>query len=237
MSEAAHILVVDDDRRLRDLLKRYLSQQEFRVSIAEDVAEARAMLSSMDFDLLVLDIMMPGESGLELAQSLRKTSDVPILLLTAKGEVGDRIEGLETGADDYLVKPFEPKELTLRIRAILKRRPALAPATPPTQVHFGSFHFDLSKGVLRQDAIPLPLTSAESALLAALAETPGQAWRREDLVRRLGGDNSERSIDVQVTRLRRKIEQDPSCPIFLQTVRGKGYVLFVDEITSDKGAA
>ncbi len=225
--ESAHILVVDDDRRLRDLLQRYLVDQGFRVTTGEDAADARAKLASFSFDLLVLDIMMPGESGLELTRSLRAVSKVPILLLTAMGDPSDRIQGLEYGADDYLSKPFEPRELVLRINAVL-RRMVTAPPPVSEKLHFGDFCFDLAREELLRDEEPIRLTAAETSLLKALARQPGVPISRDTLTSdgQLSGNN--RTIDVQVTRLRRKIEQDPKFPRYLQTVRGTGYVLMPD---------
>lgn len=224
--EAAHILVVDDDTRLRALLQRYLAEQGFRVTIAGNAAEARTKLRALTFDLLVLDIMMPGESGLDLTQALRAESRVPILLLTAMTEAEDRIEGLSRGADDYLAKPFEPRELVLRINAILRRVPRRE-ATPAV-VAFGGYQFDLTRGELRTGGRPVRLTEAEVALLTALAQQPGVAMTREDLCGESGIEGGRRTIDVQMTRLRRKIEDDPKYPRYLRTVRGTGYVLMAD---------
>ena len=227
----AHILVVDDDKRLRELLRRYLSDNGFRVTMAADAAEARARLASLAFDLLVLDVMMPGESGLELTQWLRSDGRMPILLLTALGEADDRIAGFERGADDYLAKPFEPRELVLRINAIL-RRAALETEVPPppAAVHFGAFRFDLERLELSGDAAPVRLTSAEAQLLRALAVNPGVVKSREELAARCSVAGGARTIDVQVMRLRRKIEPDPKYPRYLQTVRGRGYVLHPDPL-------
>ncbi len=225
-SDRPHILVVDDDDRLRELLRKYLSENGFMVAAARDAAEARAKLASITFDLLVLDIMMPGESGLDLAIGLRADLPVPILMLTAMGDIEDRIRGLETGADDYLAKPFEPRELVLRINSILRRvsRPTEAPAA----VSLGEVRFDLERQELSRDGTPVRLTSLEAALLKALAERPGAILSREQLIERTGTDAAGRAVDVQVTRLRRKIEPDPKLPRYLQTVRGKGYVLRPD---------
>jgi len=224
--DAPHILVVDDDQRLRDLLRRYLSENGFRVTAAGDAAEARARLAAIDFDLLVLDVMMPGENGLDLTRSLRTTDDVPILLLTAMGEAANRIAGLESGADDYLAKPFEPRELLLRMQTILRRRSATA--GPGVMVQFGPFRFEPRRGELRRGAVAIRLTQAETGLLRALAETPGAAVSREDLAEAIGIQGSVRTVDVQMTRLRRKVEADPRYPLYLQTVRGTGYVLIPD---------
>ncbi len=226
MSEAQpHILVIDDDKRLRDLLARYLTEQGYRVTTAVHAADARAKLAGITFDLLVVDIMMPGENGLELTQSLRENSLVPILLLTAMGESGDRIAGLETGADDYLVKPFEPRELVLRISAILKRAQARSDRqTTVGAVKFGAFVFEIERRRLFKAGEPVHLTEAESELLFQLARRAGEAVSREALAPQ-SEDGESRLIDVQMTRLRRKIEPDPRYPRYLQTVRGTGYAL------------
>ena len=225
--EADHILVVDDDNRLRSLLQRYLSEQGFRVTTAGNAKEARSKLRSLAFDLLVLDIMMPGETGLDLTRSLRDESAVPILLLTAMGESGDRINGLESGADDYLSKPFEPRELVLRIKSILRRLPR-QDEQPQTEVRFGDFRFDLEREELRQGESFIRLTTAEAGLLKTLARRPGVPVSREDLAGGEKGTANTRAVDVQVTRLRRKIEINPRFPRYLQTVRGTGYVLVPD---------
>lgn len=227
-ADKPHILVVDDDTRLRELLKSFLSRNGFRVSTAASAAEARQRLGSLDFDLIVLDVMMPGETGLVFAAELRRTDDVPILMLTAMVDTKDRIAGLETGVDDYLGKPFEPRELLLRIQSVLRRgRPTAAPA--PTgeqrQVTFGPFEFDLELGELAQKGKRLPLTDAEIALMRAFSAHIGEVLSRETLCKIVGSDINERAIDVQVTRLRRKIEPDPSFPRYLRTVRGQGYRL------------
>ena len=226
-AELPHILVVDDDRRLRELLRKYLSANGFMVTTASDAADARARLVSLTFDLLVLDLMMPGESGLDFAADLRRRSAVPILMLTAMGEPGDRIAGLEKGADDYMPKPFEPRELLLRIHSILRRVPQdLGEA--PVAVDLGGVTFDLSRDELNRDGEPIKLTEVEAALLKALAERPGAVLSREELTLRTGASGGGRAVDVQGTRLRRKIEQDPKAPRYLQTVRGKGYMLRPD---------
>ncbi|BBK33596.1 two-component system phosphate regulon response regulator OmpR [Stella humosa] len=222
-----HVLVVDDDQRLRDLLRRYLAENGFRVTVAGDAAEARARLAAMHFDLLVLDVMMPGENGLELTRSLRSGSEMPILLLTAMGEAANRIAGLESGADDYLAKPFEPRELLLRMRTIL-RRGATAPTAAVALIQFGPFRFEPRRGELRRGATAVRLTQAETGLLRALAENPGTAVSREELADAIGIQGSVRTVDVQMTRLRRKVEADPRYPRYLQTVRGTGYVLIPD---------
>lgn len=227
MEDAAHILVVDDDTRLRELLQRYLSEQGFRVTTGQDAADARAKMQSIEFDLLVVDIMMPGEDGLALTKSLRETNGVPILLLTAMAETADRIRGLEFGADDYLSKPFEPRELVLRINAILRRAPQEVRPSEG-EIQFGGFTFDLTREELQHNGGFIRLTTAEAALLKALARRAGTAISRQELSLNSGISDNMRSIDVQVARLRRKIEVDPRYPRHLQTVRGTGYVLMTD---------
>lgn len=232
MSESEpHLLVVDDDARLRDLLRRYLTDNGFRVTGAADAEQARAQLASFDFDLIVLDVMMPGESGLDLTRALRGerlvAGPVPVLLLTAMAEPEDRINGLEQGADDYLAKPFEPRELLLRIRNILQRRPVLADMPPP-DIRFAGYRFDRVRSELFRNDEPVRLTSAETALLASLAERAPQAVSREELSRSTQLSGNVRNVDVQITRLRRKIEPDPRNPRYLQTVRGTGYALRPD---------
>ena len=222
-----HLLVVDDDERLRALLQRYLSTNGYRVSAAAGAAEARELLANMEFDLLVLDVMMPGESGLDFARHLRRSSQVPILMLTARGDPADRIAGLEQGADDYLPKPFEPRELLLRINALLRRVQAPAPAAAAQPLRMGVALFDPEGGRLTKSGKPVKLTGAEQALLQLFAAHAGRPFSRADLCKRLGVA-LERSIDVQVTRLRRKIEDDPKLPLYLQTVRGVGYMLVPD---------
>ena len=219
-----HLLVVDDDMRLRELLRRYLSDSGFRVTGAADAAEARAQLASFAFDLVVLDVMMPGESGIELTRSLRQRAapHVPVLLLTAMGEPEDRVNGLEQGADDYLAKPFEPRELVLRIRNILQRRPEPVDAS---EVRFGIFRFDLARAELFRGGDTVHLTTAETGLLASLAQQAGRPVSREELSQSAAFSGNIRNVDVQMTRLRRKIEHDPRYPRYLQTVRGTGYVL------------
>jgi len=228
-AERPHILVVDDDTRLRGLLQRYLSDQGFRVTTAVDAAEARAKLTSFAFDLLVLDIMMPGETGLQLTEILRRDNAVPILLLTAMNETENRIAGFESGADDYLPKPFEPRELVLRINAILRRVPPPPAEAPlPSKVTFGEFCFDLEREELTRAGSFVRLTTAEASLLKALARRAGEPISRDDLGEESMVSGNARTIDVQVTRLRRKIEDDPKFPRYLQTVRGTGYVLMPD---------
>jgi len=226
MDDTAHILVVDDDRRLRDLLQRFLADNGFRVTTASNAAEARDRLTSLRFDLLVLDVMMPGESGLSLTSSLRETSNVPILMLTAMAESDDRINGLECGADDYITKPFEPRELVARIRSILRRVSVAAPAS--AELLFGDLTYDPKRQLFEGPNGATPLTGAEARLLDILARTPGEAVSRDDLQAESRIAGSSRAVDVQVTRLRRKIEPDPRNPRYLQTIRGQGYVLWPD---------
>ena len=227
MTDDSHILVVDDDARLRTLLSRYLAENGFRVSTATHAADARDKLRFLAPDALVLDVMMPGETGLALTTSLRaESAHVPILLLTAQGAPEDRIAGFESGADDYLPKPFEPRELVLRLRAMLRRSAVVAAEAPSGPLRLGRLEFDCARSELSGPEGPMHLTGGESALLAALAARPNEVLTREDIVAALGMDETgERAIDVQVTRLRRKIEADPREPRFLHTVRGRGYVL------------
>ncbi|MEL7429940.1 MAG: response regulator transcription factor [Pseudomonadota bacterium] len=224
--EAPHILVVDDDRRLRELLTRYLTNNSFRVSAAGDAAEARRKLEGLEFDLLVVDVMMPGETGLSFTKSISSQKEVPILLLTALANTENRIEGLEAGADDYLPKPFEPKELLLRINSILKR--TARPEEPAIeQVTFGDFYFSVKRGELTQSGSTVRLTDREREIMTIFASKPGGTIARHQL---LGNESltNERKIDVQINRLRRKIEEDPANPKWLQTVRGIGYRLCVN---------
>jgi two-component system phosphate regulon response regulator OmpR len=228
MNDSAHILVVDDDARLRTLLSRYLADQGFRVTTAENAADARAKLRSVSPDLLVLDIMMAGENGLALTEALRQDHGqaLPVLLLSARGAPEDRIAGFEAGADDYLGKPFEPLELVLRIRAMLRRVAHAQPDTPLGPVQLGVVEFDPERGELRGPEAIIRLTGGEAALLTALARRPNEVLSREEIAAALSMEEAgERAIDVQVTRLRRKIEVDPREPRFLHTVRGRGYVL------------
>ncbi len=227
MAPEQHLLVVDDDSRLRELLRRFLTGEGFRVTTAVDAAEARLKLESFDFDLLVVDVMMPGENGFDFTKSLRQSSRIPILMLTAMAEPKNRIAGLERGADDYVLKPFEPRELVLRIRNILQRVPRAEEARAP-EVRFGAFVLDLRRRELRKGENPVRLTEAELALLLALARAPGRAVSREDLSLAAELKGTVRRVDVQMTRLRRKIEADPRFPRHLQTVRGTGYVLNPD---------
>jgi len=224
--DAPHLLVVDDDRRIRDLLSRFLTSEGYRVTTADTAMDARGKLKSLSFDLLVLDVMMPGENGFDFAKSLRGTSDVPILMLTARDAAESRIKGLEMGADDYLSKPFEPRELSLRIASILKRTQPTAPPPPAEQVSFGPFIYHLARGELRKGDETIRLTDREREMLRILAATPGETVSRLALAGN-GGTVSERAVDVQVNRLRRKIERNPADPLFVQTVRGIGYRLVI----------
>ncbi|NSX55016.1 response regulator [Parasulfitobacter algicola] len=228
----AHLLIVDDDERIRGLLQKFLMRQDFLVSTARDAAHARRVLSGLEFDLIVMDVMMPGEDGISLTRSLRETVTTPILLLTAKGETEDRIAGLEAGADDYLPKPFEPKELLLRINAILRRVPASDKADIlPKVLHLGQIRYDIERGELWQGEDLVRLTATEIQLMRIFSACPGEAVSRSKLVEDLGRDKGqaqERAVDVQITRLRRKLEADPKQPRYLQTVRGAGYMLAPD---------
>ncbi len=226
--EQNHILVIDDDTRLRRLLRRYLTENGFLVSEASHPDEARRLMDSFLFDLLVLDVMMPGENGFSFAKSLREKGNmIPILMLTAMGEIQDRIHGLESGVDDYLSKPFDPKELILRINSILRRTFMSAPKEKETTLHFGSTTYHVDRGTLEQDGVFVSLTSVENDLLKKLAAKAGHEVTREELASSMETEN-ERTIDVQINRLRKKIETDSKNPRYLQTVRGKGYLLLPD---------
>jgi two-component system phosphate regulon response regulator OmpR len=228
--EAPHILVIDDDRRLRDLLARFLGDHGYRVTTAANAAEADTRLSTLVFDAMVLDIMMPGENGFDFAKRFRTGSAVPILMLTARADSKDRISGLELGVDDYLAKPFEPRELLLRLGNILKRTVVVDVAqsgTRPDFVRFGPFIYGLSRGELRRGEETIRLTEREREILTALAERAGEVVAREELAAQ-GQAANDRTVDVQMNRLRRKIERDPADPLYLQTVRGVGYRLVTD---------
>ncbi len=229
----AHLLIIDDDERIRGLLQKFLMRNGFLVSAARDAAHADRILTGLDFDMIVLDVMMPGEDGVSYCKRLRaEKGDMPILLLTAKGETQDRIAGLEAGADDYLAKPFEPKELLLRINSILRRVPAQEPADlVPKVLSLGSLRYDVEKGTMWDGEVPVRLTATEAQLMRIFSACPGEALSRAKLVEDLGRDGGqaqERAVDVQITRLRRKIEADPKQPRYLQTVRGAGYMLAPD---------
>jgi two-component system phosphate regulon response regulator OmpR len=226
---APHVLVVDDDRRLRGLLARFLGEHGYRATTAANAAEASAKAESFVFDAIVLDVMMPGENGFDFARRLRATSTVPILMLTARSEPSDRVRGLEIGCDDYLPKPFEPRELILRLGNVLKRTAPItveAPRGDPETVRFGPFTFRLDRGELRRDADIIRISERERELLTVLAQRGGTVPREE--LAGAGGGANERSVDVQITRLRRKIEDDPANPVYLQTARGVGYRLAVE---------
>jgi len=232
----AHLLIVDDDERIRSLLQKFLIRNGFLTSAARDAAHARRLVEGLEFDLIVLDVMMPGEDGISLTRALREEIATPILLLTARGEASDRISGLEAGADDYLPKPFEPKELLLRINAILRRMPtAVEPQGTPKVLHLGAIRYDLDRGEMWHGANPVRLTATEAALMRIFSACPNEPVSRAQLVEDLGRDkgggpaqSQERAVDVQITRLRRKIEADPKQPRYLQTVRGAGYMLAPD---------
>ena len=222
--DTPHILLVDDDERIRELLCRYLRDQDLRITTAKDAQSARKTLEGLHFDLLILDVMMPGESGMDLAKSLKQTVDIPIIMLTARSEPIDRIEGLEIGVDDYVPKPFEPRELVLRIQNILNRR---APEAPVTEIHMGDYTFHIERGELQKDNTTIKLTERERDLMRQFASHAGTPIPRHELASDESNGN-ERAVDVQINRLRRKIETDPANPVYLQTVRGKGYILHTD---------
>ncbi len=221
---AFHLLIVDDDQRLRDLIGRFLQENGFRITRAEHAEAARQAMQGLQFDLIVLDVMMPGQNGFEFAQSVREKSNIPILMLTARDEPDKRIKGLEIGVDDYLAKPFEPRELLLRINNILKRSPDI---TTQSELRMGAYIFYVGRGELKRDDQSIKLTERERDLLRMFAQRPGTPIPRHELA---GGENcgNERAVDVQINRLRQKIEADPSNPVYLQTVRGKGYILHAD---------
>ena len=225
--EAAHVLVVDDDRRIRMLLSTYLRKNGYRVTIAASAQEARAYLDGLTFEIIVLDVMMPGENGFDFAASLRRTSQVPILMLTARSESEDRVRGLEIGVDDYLAKPHEPKELLLRIGSILRRTRPAPPRPGVGVVRFGPFSFSLERGELRANDEVVRLTERERDMLRLLCANSGESVSREALTGS-GAAANERTIDVQINRLRRKIERDPANQLYLQTARGAGYRLIID---------
>ena len=228
----AHLLIVDDDERIRGLLQKFLMRNGFLVSAARDAAHARRILSGLDFDLIVLDVMMPGEDGISLCNHIRQSRSTPVMLLTARSETEDRIKGLEAGADDYLAKPFEPKELLLRINAILRRMPEATQAeAAPKVMTLGPIRYDTERGEMWRGEDLVRLTATESQLMRIFSAQPGEPLSRSKLVEELGrdrGQSQERAVDVQITRLRRKIEDDPKQPRYLQTVRGAGYMLAPD---------
>lgn len=227
--DAPHVLIVDDDYKIRDLLARYLYTQGFRVTTAADAETAQASLRGLDFDIVLLDVMMPGISGLDLAREIKRVRDIPICMLTARAEAEHRIEGLEIGVDDYVPKPFEPRELLLRLRNILKRGQSAQVAAPPQsdEVRMGTLVFHIARGELKRNSETVKLTERERDLLRQFAQKPGTPIQRHELATDETTGN-DRAIDVQINRLRRKIETDPSNPVYLQTVRGKGYILYTD---------
>lgn len=231
-----HILVVDDDERLRVLLRRFLEESGFRVTDASSASEARGILNGMAFDILVVDVMMPGETGIEFLTDLRKDNPVPALFLTARSETENRIEGLEAGADDYLSKPFEPRELVLRIKRILKRNTPSDNGPVDDGIRFGPFHFDIASGLLTKAGFRIHITTAEQQLLGGFAEKPDTVLSREDLSNIMDGRVEGRSIDVAVARLRRKLEPKPRHPVYLQTVRNRGWTLRTDNAQSSRQA-
>ena len=220
----AHILVVDDDDRIRDLVKQYLEENNFLVTTAIDSSDAKIKLNIIKFDIIILDIMMPGKSGLELTKEIKKTDSTPIILLTAKGETLDRIQGLEQGADDYLGKPFDPKELLLRIKNILKKvkKPLI-----PNEIHVGSALINLAKSNIKMNNKIIKINPQEKKILEKMLETPGKVFSRND-IGKIINISKERTIDVMITRLRQKIEASPKNPKYLQTIRGSGYVLWIE---------
>jgi len=232
MNDSIHLLIVDDDERIRGLLRTYLMRAGFLVTVARDAAHARRVLSGLEVDLIALDVMMPGEDGVSLCRDLRRRIGTPILMLTARSETDARIAGLEAGADDYLAKPFEPKELLLRINAILRRVPSSEPAQVVVKVlHLGPVRYDIARGEMWAGEDLVRLTATESQLMRIFSARPGEPVTRTYLVEELGrggGQAQERAVDVQITRLRRKIEADPRQPRYLQTVRGSGYMLAPD---------
>ncbi|MDT8342933.1 MAG: response regulator [Thermohalobaculum sp.] len=232
LEQPPHILVIDDDQRIRDLLKRFLMRNGYLVTSARDAGHAERILVNLAFDLLVIDVMMPGEDGVSFLRRMREKIAAPVLMLTARAETGERIEGLEAGADDYLAKPFEPRELLLRIAAILRRAvPPVEPEAPPRVLALGQFRYDIPRGELTRGEQMVRLTTTEQALMRVFARQPNEPISRARLAAELGGnsgDVQERAVDVQITRLRRKIEADPKVPRYLQTVRGAGYMLTPD---------
>jgi two-component system, OmpR family, phosphate regulon response regulator OmpR len=231
LSDAQHILVVDDDRRIRELLRSFLTQHDYLVTVAADAADARKRIGGMVFDLIILDVMMPGETGLSLSAALRSMRpDTPVLMLSALSDTEDRIRGLSSGSDDYLSKPFEPRELLLRIQSLLRRT---GPAASAAKIaSFGNCSFNVATGELARSGERVRLTSGEKELLRILLRNTGKPVSRYDLVQP-GSDEGARSVDVQINRLRQKIEVDPANPVCLQTIRGAGYVLLVDDVLKE----
>ena len=226
--DAPHVLVVDDDHKIRELLTSFLMRQGFRITSASDTEAARAAMRGLSFDLVLLDVMMPGQSGLEFARELKASSTIPICMLTARSEAEERIAGLEVGVEDYIAKPFEPRELVLRLRNIMRRGTPQAPQEPPPdEIGMGPYTFHIARGELRRGEESIKLTERERDLLRHFAQRRGLPVQRHELSAD-ESTGSERAIDVQINRLRRKIEADPSNPVYLQTVRGKGYILYTD---------
>ena len=231
-----HILIIDDDQKIRELLKKFLENNSFRVSDAENTQQAKKIMETLIFDLLVIDIMMPGQNGLEFLKEIRQTNSIPTLMLTAMSNPEDRLDGLEYGADDYMTKPFEPRELLLRIQNILKRRPEnLKKNTNAGNTRFGPFSFNQKTLNLYKNDIPVHLTTSEQKLLSCFCKFPNKAFSRDDINNSLGGNMETRSIDVAIARIRRKIEDDQRHPVYLQTVRGIGWMLQThnDKINND----
>jgi two-component system phosphate regulon response regulator OmpR len=224
--DAPHVLIVDDDERIRDLLAQFLGSKGFRVTTAVDAEQARSCMRGLSFDIVIVDVMMPGEDGLSLARHLKSTADIPVLMLTALAEAEDRIKGLETGVDDYVPKPFEPRELLLRVNNVLKRAKATG-AVGRDEVRMGPYSFVISRGELKRGEDTIKLTERERELLRMFAQRAGMPIQRHELIQG-EATGSERAVDVQINRLRRKIETDPSNPVYLQTVRGKGYILYAE---------
>jgi two-component system phosphate regulon response regulator OmpR len=230
LQDASHILIIDDDSRIRALLKQYLTSHSFQVTLAGNAQEARQKLEHFVFDALVLDVMMPGESGMDFLRTLRTHQTTPVLMLTARAEAASRVQGLELGADDYLVKPFEPKELLLRLNNLLRRYGSTAPCGETiSAVAFGEYVFDLRNRLLKHQDMVVYLTERETLLMLLLAQKASEPVTREELLD-TGYFNNERTIDVQINRLRKKIEANSSQPVYLQTVRGRGYRLYTDKI-------
>ena len=221
----AHILVVDDDDGIRNLVKKYLNENNYLITTAKDAKDAEEKIKIIKFDLIILDIMMPGKTGLQFLKEIRQNSRVPILMLTAMSSTEDRIDGLETGADDYLSKPFQPKELLLRIKNILKRNSYINKVKPSSNLEFGPFFFNMDSLNLYKNGLSIHLTTSEQNLLKCFAKIPNKALSRDDLNKMLGGKMEDRSIDVAITRIRKKIEKDQRFPTYLQTIRGFGWKL------------
>ena len=224
MDNRLHILIVDDDNRIRDLLKDFLSQNNYIVSTSENADNAKEKLKYFKFDILILDVMMPGQNGYDLAKEIKSKIDIPIILLTAKGEAEDRIRGLEIGVEDYLGKPFEPKELLLRIKNIMKNNYKI---DFNSKFHIGKAEIDLNKMQITFDESIRKINNSEKKILTKMLSNPGKTFSREE-IGKISGINQERSIDVLITRLRHKLEANPKNPKYLQTIRGSGYVLWIE---------